>query len=159
MIELKKIVIDFLLWIIRRIRELNLRLIFINIVRFSHVNIMKNLFVKLMIIFFEIIIFNLIKSLHFSSFIKWNSRLIWSRTFLSIVISFKYRSSMTYELDWCKTFFISWTLMRIDIFVIIAFDKIEIRYFVFINDIAHSMSTILSIARLFNVIVIHAIAY
>jgi hypothetical protein len=159
MIELNGIIIDFLLWTIRRIREFDLKLIFINIVRFSHVKIMKDLFVKLMIIFSEIIIFSFIKSLHFNSFIKWNSRLIWLRTFFSIVISFRYKSNMMYELDWCKTFFMSRTLIRIDIFVIFAFDKVEIRYFVFINDIAHSMSTIFSITSLFNVIVIHAIAY
>ncbi len=94
-IEFENILIDFLLCIMRRMRKFDLRFIRIEIIRFSHVEIISDLFVKFIIISCDIIIFRFIKNLHFKSLIKWNSRLMWSRVFFSLIKSLNYKSNMT----------------------------------------------------------------
>jgi hypothetical protein len=63
-IEFENIITDFLLWTMRRMREFDLRFTRIDIIKFSHVEMTNDLFVKLMIISSDIIMFKLISSLH-----------------------------------------------------------------------------------------------
>ncbi len=89
MIEFEDISINFLLWITRRIREFDLKLILINTIKFSQMRMTKNLSIKLIVNFFDVIMFSFIKILHFNSFIMWNFLCVDSLTFLSSMMSNK----------------------------------------------------------------------